>query len=519
MLKTVVQSILRRSQQINKTNLKFYSVYQNKAMADSKDDSQVDKFLSDVFQLCMRDVVQFSRERSNPVIKFKTPEQLLETIDYSLSKEGCGNEKLLELCEKVVEHSQKTGHPYFFNQMYGGTDPYGLAGNIIVDSLNTNGHTFEVSPAFSVAEKVLVDHLKSYLNYQGDGTFCPGGSYCGLLAMASARTAKFPDIRQKGTSNLPRMQVFCSDQAHYSAQKNSMVLGIGLENCLSVKSDDKGKMIVEELEKAVEKAKNDGCVPLMVIATAGTTVLGAFDDFNKISQICNNNQMWMHVDGAWGGSALVSNKYRHLLDGCEKADSFAWNPHKLLGAPIQSSVLLFREKDMLRKSQSTEVKYLFQNDKPYDMQYDLGRNLLQCGRSCDAFKLWVMWKAWGNTGMEKRVENAWSNAEFLLGEIKRRGDRFKLVMDEIEGPNVCFWWVPKNLRSSGDTPELRQKLAEIVPQIKVKLQKSGEIMIGYSPAGDYPTFFRMVLVNMNVVNNDMTHLLDRIEQVGEDITK
>jgi len=399
-------------------------------MADFKEHVHVDNFLSDVFQLIMKDVVQFSRKRSHPVIKFKTPQQILEKIDFSLSSEGTSNKKLLDLCEKVVDLSQKTGHPHFFN-MSGGSDPYGFAGNIIVDSLNTNGHTFEVAPVFSVAEKIVIDHLKSFINFKGDGTFCPGGSYCGLLAMAVARSTKFPNVRHTGTSGLPCMTVFCSDQAHFSAQKNSMVLGIGSDNCIAVKSDNRGKMVVSELKRAVDEAKNKGNFPLMVIATAGTTVLGAFDDFNEISDICKHNQMWMHVDGAWGGSALISDKYRHLLNGCLKADSFVWNPHKLLGAPIQSSVLLFREEGMLQKSQSTEVKYLFQNDKPYDMKYDLGRNLLQCGRPCDAFKLWLMWKAWGDLGMTIRVENSWNNAEFLLQQIKLRDNRFKLVIDEV----------------------------------------------------------------------------------------
>lgn len=484
------------------------------------DHAAQDKFLSDVFQMCMSDVIRASRDCSGPVIRFKTPEELMSVIEYDLGEEGEpeGNGKLLELCGKIVEHSMKTGHPHFFNQMYGGSDPYGFAANIIVDALNTNGHTFEVAPAFSVAEKVVIDRMLSLLDFHGEGTFCPGGSYCGLLAMAAARTHKFPRVRREGMVGLEApLAVFCSAQAHYSAQKNAAVLGLGLDHCHAVKCDARGKMIDAELEAAVERAKSQGEVPLMVIATAGTTVMGAFDNFNFVADLCARHHMWMHVDGAWGGSALLSDKYRHFLDGAQRADSFAWNPHKLLQAPIQSSVLLFKNKGMLAQSQNSEVKYLFQNDKPYDMEYDLGRNLLQCGRSCDAFKLWLMWKAKGDRGLGARVETAWDNSHYLLGEVKKRAGRFILVSDEIEGPNVCFWFVPPSMREQPDSAQLRQKLARIVPKIKNRLQKSGKLMVGYAPAGDNPTFFRMVLVNDNVRHHHLDYLLDQIELEGADL--
>jgi len=128
-----------------------------------------------------------------------------------------------------------------------------------------------------------------------------------------------------------------------------------------------------------------------------------------------------------------------------------------------------------------------------------------------------MWKAWGDLGMTIRVENSWNNAEFLLQQIKLRDNRFKLVIDEIEGPNVCFWWVPPDLRKSKDTPELRKNLAIYVPQIKVKLQKSGRIMLDCCPSVDQPTFFRTVQVNRDVSNQDITYLLDQVEQIGESL--
>lgn len=110
----------------------------------------------------------------------------------------------------------------------------------------------------------------------------------------------------------------------------------------SVKVDERGKMCPEDLKSQVKRAEEEGARPLMVSATSGTTVIGAFDPLLAIAEICRQHKMWLHVDAAWGGGALVSRKHRHLLDGIELADSVTWNPHKLLAAPQQCSTLLTR---------------------------------------------------------------------------------------------------------------------------------------------------------------------------------
>jgi selenocysteine lyase/cysteine desulfurase len=121
-------------------------------------------------------------------------------------------------------------------------------------------------------------------------------------------------------------------------------MGMGLDNLISVKTDASGKMIPEDLEKKILEAKEQGKTPYFVNATAGTTVLGAFDPIDEIADICKKHGLWMHVDGAWGGGALLSKTYRSLLKGVEKADSMTWNPHKLMGVPQQCSLIFTRHK-------------------------------------------------------------------------------------------------------------------------------------------------------------------------------
>lgn len=117
---------------------------------------------------------------------------------------------------------------------------------------------------------------------------------------------------------LPRLVMFTSEDAHYSSGKLASFMGLGSDNVYKVNSCKRGKMIVEHLESEVLRAKNEGATPFMVVATAGTTVLGAFDPIDEIANLCKKYHMWLHVDAAWGGGALMSKKYRHLMNGIER---------------------------------------------------------------------------------------------------------------------------------------------------------------------------------------------------------
>lgn len=146
---------------------------------------------------------------------------------------------------------------------------------------------------------------------------------------------------------MPRLVVFTSEDAHYSVKKLAAFLGIGYDNVYLAKVDSRGKMVVSDLEAQIARAIEEGAAPLMVSATAGTTVIGAFDPLKDIAEVCKKYGLWFHVDAAWGGGALVSAAYRGLLDGLHLADSVTWNPHKLLAAPQQCSTLLLRHKGFL----------------------------------------------------------------------------------------------------------------------------------------------------------------------------
>lgn len=392
--------------------------------------------------------------------------------------------------------------------------------------MNTNNHTFEVAPVFTVVERALIDYTIKKLGWSngGDGITAPGGSLANMYGLMLARHALAPSIKEKGFAagiSAP-MVIYTSEDSHYSVLKGANWMGIGTDNVVKIQTDAGGRMIPEALKAAIQKTLDSGKVPMAVNATAGTTVLGGFDNLSDLADICSSfkSKVWLHVDACWGGSAILSPKLKFLLDGVEKVDSLAWNPHKMLGAPLQSNIFVTKDKKALANCNAASAGYLFQPDKFYDVSYDTGDKSVQCGRKVDAFQVWFMLKARGEDYFVGKIENAFAQADFLAEQIRAR-EGFQLVVDPHSCTNVCFTYVPPSMRGQEQSDHWRAKLATVPPQIKEAMTRDGTLMIGYQPLPHkgHLNFFRMVIHGIpEPTNEDMLQVINEIERCGSNIS-
>ncbi|KTG05780.1 hypothetical protein cypCar_00007414 [Cyprinus carpio] len=331
--------------------------------------------------------------------------------------------------------------------------------------------------------------------------YCPlGGAISNMYAMLLARYKMFPEVKEKGMSSAPRLVAFTSEHSHFSIKKGAAALGIGTESVICIKADERGKMIPSDLERRIIEAKQKGYVPFFVSATAGTTVYGAFDPLMAIADICKKHDIWMHVDGAWGGSLLMSRKHRWKLNGVERANSMTWNPHKMMAVPLQCSALLVREEGLMQSCNQMQACYLFQQDKQYDLSYDTGDKALQCGRHVDIFKLWLMWRAKVCVLRERTLM-------LSAGHVSLQPQH----------TNVCFWYLPPGVRYLEDKVEKMKRLHKVAPVIKARMMEYGTTMVSYQPQGDKVNFFRMVISNPAATFEDIDFLIEEIERLGQDL--
>ena len=480
----------------------------------------------------------------DPVIALASPDELVAafagTVGLAVDADTGPHTDadLLAAVDQVIEWSMHTSHPRFVNQNFAGPDPIAVVGDWLGAVLNTTGATYEVAPVFTLMESaVLVElgRLAGYVDRSAagpptrppalpPGLFCAGGSMGTLLALQLARHRHQPDIATAG-SNGDRLVLFVSASGHYAAAKSAALLGIGSDGVVEVATDGQGRMIPEALTGAIAETRRAGGVPFAVIGTAGTTVTAAFDDLDALADICQREDLWLHVDACYGGSALFSPSQAWRLNGVERSSSVVWNLHKMLGMTQQCTALLVKDPTRLAACFASGADYLFQSDK-LNAAYDSGDRTFMCARRIDVLKLWLTWKARGADGFAARIDHAVAMAEHTRRSIAASDGAFvPVVLGDFT--NVVFTWVPPHLRSSvraGATGQLdagalddalRSELHGYPPRIKERLQAAGSGMIGFQPVDGLNTF-RMICMSPTLQPDDVDALLRAIDSCGLD---
>ncbi|MBL4939071.1 MAG: hypothetical protein JKY16_02090 [Lutibacter sp.] len=297
----------------------------------------------------IKDYLDGNKEISRPVVKFKTPAELKKVIDFEIDNSGVSEQEFLELIDKYLEYSVKTGNKQFLNQLYSGFNFPAFIGELFTVLANTSMYTYEVAPVATTIETEMIRLMNRYSGYsKGDGIFVSGGSNGNLVAMLSARNKILPESRFEGYDRNQKLKAFVNEQAHYSFETAANILGIGAHNVIKVKSDKYGMMIPSDLENKIRNSIHRNEKPFFVVATCATTLMGAYDPIDKMAEICEKYNIWLHADGSFGGSLILSDQHRHLMKGIERTDSFVWNPHKLMNIPLICSALLVKERGTLQ---------------------------------------------------------------------------------------------------------------------------------------------------------------------------
>lgn len=441
----------------------------------------------------------------SPLRKGISPEEIINALDIKLTGTATHDHRLSGLVDLVKEKSVNTDHGLFMNQMFGKQLPVAVLGDLLTVLLNTSMYTYEVAPVLTLIEKECVERLCSLVwnsTDPHDGIFTPGSSISNMMAMMLARNRRFPQSMEAGLFDVPRFRIFVSDQVHYSFKKGALFSGMGIRTLVEVSSDADGRIPVPALREAIACELQKGNVPLMLIGIAGTTVTGVHDNLESLARIAAQYNMWFHVDAAYGGSLLFSQKAKHKLKGVEQADSVSWSLHKMMGVPLSCAVLLTRKNTVLKEAFSMDAEYLFHGN-----EMDLGQKSLQCGRRADALKLWVAWKFEGDAGLGNRVSKLVEIARQFAGKI-REYNNFELLC-EPETPIVCFRFIHPGLSAD----ELNVLNAEIRSVIFLE----GHLLFNYSTHRN-KIYLRCVFSDPDMKDESLRAVLEKIDCVGNQVT-
>lgn len=354
---------------------------------------------------------------------------------------------LEELKELYVNDVINFHHPKYIAHLNCPILTPALVAEAFVSSLNSSMDTWDQSTGGTFIELKLIEWTSQKLNYptNGDGIFTSGGTQSNLMGLLLARdhyikTNYNMDPKMDGLpSEANRFRVLCSEMSHFSLKKNLSLLGLGQNAVIPIPVDKNYKMDISALDKTIQKQKELGNIPIAIVGTAGTTDFGSIDPLTEISAIAKENNIWFHVDAAYGGGLLLSENHKHKLTGIELSDSVTIDYHKTFFQPVSSSGFFMRDKSFVDYIKY-HADYLNSKEQEDEGIPNMVKKSIQTTRRFDALKLWTTLRIMGANALGQFMDSAIENAQFTALLLQNKKDFELLNQPEISA--VVFRYTP-----------------------------------------------------------------------------
>jgi len=399
------------------------------------------------------------------------PAEVKEALHESLPREGQGEAAVYEhFLQNVLPYPNGNLHPRFFGWMVGNGFPLATLADMLAATITP--HMAGLNQAPALVETQALHWIVQMIGMPAgtNGLFVNGGTLANVVALTIARHAKANfDIRKEGLQGeQPKMTVYCSTETHGWAKKAMEVLGLGHKWLRSIPVDEEYRIDIAQLEAAIQADRKDGHTPLCVIGTAGTINTGAIDDLEGLADLCERENLWFHVDGAFGALLKISEKHRHLVRGLERVDSLAFDLHKWMYLPSEIACLLVRDGQTYHDAFAMTSNYLVESGQEVITGgatfADRG---LALTREFKALKVWMSLKAYGLHKFATVIEQNIEQVQYLAGLVEKHPELELLAPARLT--IACFRYVGQNK----DQNKKEEHLNAINKKILVRLQESG----------------------------------------------
>ena len=461
------------------------------------DPAQFEKWIAEIAALAA-DSVSRAHHRDGKVLVQKSIPEIAKELDFErLIAAGHGD--LAALTRVILANSNHLHDPrYMGHQVAVPMLPSAIA-DMLAGVLNNGMAVYEMGPAATTIERGIIRWMLRNVDAgwesSGDGVLTHGGSLANLSCLLAARCKVIPESWSTG---VPAGYVLLASEAsHYSISRAAAILGFGANAVVKIPADREMRINARDLAETYLSVLKQGKRVFAVVVNAGATPTGIFDPLRPISEFCRNEKIWLHVDGAHGASALVSPRYRELLDGVALADSIAWDTHKMLGTSTLCAAALVRDKSVLAGSYAQHAPYLFTDaDKPGE---DLSKLTFECTKSPLGLKLFFNLAVLGEKGMAAHVERLFDNTQRFYEIIKARKG-----FQTIHAPQsniLCFRYGSDSLLQD----RIRQQLVLNGDYYITRTTLHGE------------SYLRTVFMNPFTTVDDVTGLCGEIEKLARNL--
>jgi glutamate/tyrosine decarboxylase-like PLP-dependent enzyme len=453
--------------------------------------------------------------RDRPVSPRQTAGEVRAAVLREVPDEPLPDAELLaHLRTIVLERSTLTGHPRFMAYISGAGTVPGVAADLVAAGLNANVGGWFLSPAATEIELALGRFFAQDvfgLPETAGGYVTSGGAMASYVALKAARDhCAGWDVRAEGLAGHPQLAVYLSTETHVVSDRAADMLGLGREGVRHVPVDGSHRLDASSLRDSIGRDRAAGVVPVAVVATAGTVSTGAIDPLEQIADVCADEGLWLHVDAAYGGPALLADDLRPLFRGIERADSIAFDPHKWLYTPLTGGFVVVRDLSHLAEAfDFAEAAYVHQDKEWTQQGLDLGRFGPQFSRGFWALKIWLSLLAHGRRAYARRISHDAALARYL-GELVEERPDFELCAP-VGLSITCFRYVPPDL---GERPDREGYLDRLNERLMAEIQTDGRAYCSNAVlSGRF--VLRSCIVNFRTEAEDVEALLEVAAELGE----
>jgi aromatic-L-amino-acid decarboxylase len=442
-----------------------------------------------------------------PVLPRVKPGEIRAALPGSAPERGESLDAIFADFERVIVPGlTHWNHPGFFAYFAISTSAPGIIAEFLSAALNQQAMLWRTSPSATELEEVTLAWLRKLIGLPDtfEGVIYDTASISTLHALAAAREAAIPDVRQRGLTardGVKGYRVYCGEHAHSSVDKAVILLGLGHEALRRIAADAEFRMRADLLAPAIEEDRRAGLLPVAVIATVGSTSATSIDPVPAIADICARERLWLHVDAAYAGVAAMVPGYEHVLAGADRADSLVTNPHKWLFTPFDLSVLYCRRMDVVREAFSLTPEYLKTSEGSAGVK-NLMDTGIQLGRRFRALKLWMVLRHFGAEGLRAHLAEHMRLARVFAAWLDA-SDRFERVAP-VPFSVVCF-----RLRGDDRGGEDEARHARVLEDVN----GSGDVFLSHTKL-DGRYVLRLAIGNINTTERHVARAWELLNQAA-----
>lgn len=456
------------------------------------------------------DMISYLSTLSNQPAWQPVPEDVRASLNEALPVKGQGEQQVYkQFLTDVLPYPSGNLHPRFYGWVQGTGVPLAMFADMLASGLNAHMAGFNQAPA--LVESQVLEWMADMMDMPKgtSGLFVSGGTMANLMGLAVARHVKAGfDIREEGLQgDHKKLVVYCSTETHSWAKKAMQILGMGSRYLRVTRVDDHFRMDTEQLHAMIREDRAKGYQPICVIGTAGTVNTGAADDLEAIADICAQENLWFHIDGAFGALVYLSEKYRPLVKGLQRADSIGFDLHKWMYLPFEIACVLVKDAKAHRDAFAMTASYLTGMKRGVAVDNTLFADRgIELTRSFKALKVWMCLKAYGVKAFADIIEQNVEQVQYLKSLVEKHPELEMLAPAPMNV--LCFRYTGVKL------PE--EMLNEINQEILLRIQEAG-IAVPSSTLIKGKFAIRVANVNHRTVLSDFDLLAESVVKTGREI--